>query len=118
MKVHLLIGGWTYTNEKKHFDSFASTEDRRKTFAAACVALIKDYRFDGIDVDWEYPQDEEQGAQFLPLLKEVRSAMDEYAESLLSYGDDSKAEFLLRKDLDKDERDKLHSLNRAMRAFI
>ncbi|KAF1946497.1 hypothetical protein EJ02DRAFT_441113 [Clathrospora elynae] len=36
----------------------------------------------------KYPQDTTQGAQFLALLKEIRFALDTYAETLI-YGDDS-----------------------------
>lgn len=97
LKVLLSIGGWTYTNEKKHFDTFAATDNGRTTFANSCVQLIKDYGFDGIDIDWEYPQDSGQGADFLALLKEVRAKMDAYADTLV-YGDDKsemKPSFLL-----------------------
>ncbi|KAF2851137.1 glycoside hydrolase family 18 protein [Plenodomus tracheiphilus IPT5] len=101
LKVLLSVGGWTYTNEKKHLDTPASTPAGRSTFAASAVQLIKDYGFDGIDVDWEYPQNTEQGAQMVLLLKEVRRQMDEYADTLV-YGmhdgrgcQDQKPHFLL-----------------------
>lgn len=84
LKVMLSIGGWTYTNEKKHLDPVGASEAARKKFAASCVNMIKNYGFDGIDVDWEYPQSTEQGAQFLAMLTGVRSAMDNYADSLAS----------------------------------
>jgi chitinase len=86
LKLMLSIGGWTYTNEQKHFDTPASTEAGRKQFAKSCVDLIKNYGFDGIDLDWEYPQNETQGRQLLALLKEIRVAMDNYARSLTQYG--------------------------------
>jgi chitinase len=82
LKVLLSIGGWTYTNTKKGLDPVGASEAARKTFAASCVDLIKNCGFDGIDVDWEYPQSIEQGNQFLALLREVRQAMDDYADHL------------------------------------
>ena len=82
LKVLLSIGGWTYAHDQKHFDVPASTEHGRRKFAASCVQLIKDYGFDGIDVDWEYPQNAEQGEQLLLLLMETRRAMEEYADEL------------------------------------
>ncbi|CAO2656353.1 Nn.00g051560.m01.CDS01 [Neocucurbitaria sp. VM-36] len=88
LKVLLSIGGWTYTNEKKHMDTPASTKQGRQTFAASCVDMIKDYGFDGIDIDWEYPQDTIQGSQFLALLTEIRAQLDAYADTLV-YGDDN-----------------------------
>lgn len=68
-------------------DSPAATDAGRKQFAASCVQLIHDCGFDGIDVDWEYPQNAEQGEQLVALLQEIRRQMDAYAETLV-YGDD------------------------------
>ncbi|KAF1948208.1 endochitinase 1 precursor [Byssothecium circinans] len=82
LKVLLSIGGWTYAHEQKHFDAPAATPQGRKKFAQSCVKLIKDVGFDGIDIDWEYPRDPEQGQQLLALLKEIRAAMDKYADEL------------------------------------
>jgi chitinase len=88
LKVLLSIGGWTYTNEKKHMDSPASSVEGRKNFADSCVDMVRNYGFDGIDVDWEYPQDTQQGQNFSKLLQEIRYALDQYAETL-TFGDDS-----------------------------
>lgn len=84
LKVLLSIGGWTYAHEQRHFDTPASTPQGRKSFANSCVQLIKDLGFDGIDIDWEYPRDQQQGQQLLMLLQEIRSAMDAYAAKLES----------------------------------
>jgi len=82
LKVLLSIGGWTYAHEQKHFDAPAACAAGRQRFADSCVQLIKDVGFDGIDVDWEYPQDANQGSQFVLLLQAIRSAMDAYAATL------------------------------------
>jgi len=98
LKVLLSIGGWTYTNEKKHMDKPASTEAGRKKFAASAVQLLKDCGFDGIDIDWEYPQSPAQGQQMLALLKEVRRQLDDYATTLVydnGKGGTTKPKFLL-----------------------
>ncbi|CAN9290395.1 unnamed protein product [Alternaria alternata] len=98
LKVLLSIGGWTYTNTNKHMDGPMATAEGRQRFASSCVELIRDYGFDGIDVDWEYPKDKEQGHQWLELLKEIRSQMNKYADKLM-HKDDSgyelKPKFLL-----------------------
>jgi chitinase len=98
LKVILSVGGWTYTNTKKNMDAPMSTSAGRQKFASTCVQMIKDYGFDGIDVDWEYPQNTEQGSQFVALLKEIRSQMDLYAATLVfgnEYGQEIKPKFLL-----------------------
>ena len=82
MKILLSIGGWTYAHEQKHFDAPAATPQGRKKFADSCVTMIKDLGFDGIDIDWEYPQDAEQGQQLSLLLKEIRGAMNAYERKL------------------------------------
>jgi chitinase len=98
LKVMLSIGGWTYTNEKKDLDPVAASDAAQQNFAASCVNMIKNYGFDGIDVDWEYPQNTQQGSEFLALMKKIRKALDDYAEYLSKdkgYANDARPHFLL-----------------------
>lgn len=98
LKVLLSIGGWTYTNTKKDLDPVGASDTARKNFAASCVNMIKNYGFDGIDVDWEYPQSKEQGNLFLLLLREIRRALDDYADYLgqdKGYAKEARPHFLL-----------------------
>ncbi|RYC65331.1 hypothetical protein CHU98_g848, partial [Xylaria longipes] len=50
----------------------------RATFANSCVELVKNLGFDGIDIDWEYPQSAEEAANYVALLQAVRAALDAY----------------------------------------
>lgn len=52
LKTLLSIGG--YANSR-YFSDVALTEMSRTTFARSCIQLMKDYAFDGIDIDWEKP---------------------------------------------------------------
>jgi chitinase len=72
----LSIGGWTWST---NFPAAASTAATRATFARTSVALMKDWGFDGIDVDWEYPTDATQAANMVLLLQAVRDELDRYA---------------------------------------
>lgn len=76
MKVMLSIGGWTWS---KNFPAAASSESTRDTFAKSAVTIMKDWGFDGIDVDWEYPANEKEAQDMVLLLKAVRKELDAYA---------------------------------------
>ncbi|KAL6406351.1 42kDa chitinase [Ilyonectria robusta] len=76
LKIMLSIGGWTRST---NFPSAASTATNRETFAKSAVAIMKDWGFDGIDIDWEYPSDDTDSANMILLLQAVRDELDAYA---------------------------------------
>jgi len=50
-EIYPSLGGWTLSDP---FPALAASAVARANFAANCVQLIREYDFDGIDIDWEY----------------------------------------------------------------
>lgn len=59
----------------------------RSKFIGEAIKLLREWNFDGIDLDWEFPGDRERGADlrskenFNSLVNEFRTAIDIEAES-------------------------------------
>ena len=70
----LSIGGWTYS-QAGHFN-FVTDSTKRATFVSNAVQLIEDYGFDGIDIDFEYPNSAALASGFTSLLSELRTAFN------------------------------------------
>jgi len=91
VKVLLSLGGW---DDSDNFPAVASAPRLRSAFAHACVAAIREYGFDGIDIDWEFPgYAEHRGTpddrrNFTILLRTLR-------DSLTAYGRLTRGRYLL-----------------------
>ncbi|WP_167618311.1 glycoside hydrolase family 18 protein [Maribellus sediminis] len=81
LKILVSIGGWSWSGG---FSDAALTESSRKRFAESCARFVKDYQLDGIDLDWEYPNQVGAGNihrpedvhNFTLMLKAVREELD------------------------------------------
>lgn len=102
VKTLMSIGGWTLSYK---FPSIAQTEQARQTFVTSCMDMMVKYDFDGIDIDWEYP-DASNKENFTLLMAEFRRQMDELEQSggkhyLLTFAGPAGSDKLVNLELNK-----------------
>ncbi|XP_018787057.1 PREDICTED: chitinase-3-like protein 1 [Bactrocera latifrons] len=94
LKTLAAIGGW---NEgSANFSIVANDPERRKRFVRSVVQFVQRHSFDGVDLDWEYPNqrhnlDYDDKTNFITLLRELKAGLDPY-EYLLTGAVGSSAE--------------------------
>ncbi|VYS63273.1 unnamed protein product [Arabidopsis thaliana] len=74
----LSIGG--RNADKSAFASMASNPTSRKSFIWSAISSARYYRFDGLDLAWEYPKDDVEMRNFGQLLEQWREAIEDDAE--------------------------------------
>ncbi|KAF4969335.1 hypothetical protein FSARC_3410 [Fusarium sarcochroum] len=83
LKIYLAIGGWTFNDPgptAKVFSDLALSSARQRHFFDSVMSFMATHKFDGLDLDWEYPVAEERAGReadyknfpvFMAALKEV-----------------------------------------------
>jgi len=81
VSILLSVGGWTGS---RHFSFLVGNSHNRTLFAKTIVRTLKKYKFDGVDIDWEYPNVQGLGCNalnkndsknFLKFLKVLRKKL-------------------------------------------
>ena len=87
--VNLSLGGWTLS---EYFTYVAADPEKRSRFAGECVRVCKEFGFDGVDIDWEFPGDESRGCgrpddfvNFTLMCQEIRDSLDAYGTKVGDY---------------------------------
>ena len=70
------VGGWN-NSEEGAFEAATATEEGTQKLASSMVAYMVKWDFDGIDIDWEYPDTDTEKESFTKLVQLVRSQLDE-----------------------------------------
>ena len=80
LRIMFSIGGWYYSNDlgvsHANYVNAVKTPASRTKFAKSCVRIMKDYGFDGVDIDWEYPQASEVDG-FIAAQQEIRTLLNQ-----------------------------------------
>lgn len=104
LKVLMSIGGWGTSGL---FTEIMSNPSKMENFVNSSIELLLKYRFDGIDIDWEYPANTTEAQLLVELLKRLRMGLDRiqnHSELLLTVaspaGDEQLAVMKLR-EMDK-----------------
>ncbi|WP_286858220.1 MULTISPECIES: glycoside hydrolase family 18 protein [Sphingobacterium] len=79
LKILLSIGGWG----SGRFSEMAADAANRRKFAGDCARVVKEFKLDGIDIDWEYPTNSSAGISatesdtenFTLLMRDIRKAI-------------------------------------------
>ncbi|KAH7119486.1 putative class V chitinase [Dactylonectria estremocensis] len=66
LKVLIAIGGWTFNDPgptATTFSDIARSDTAQKAFIKSLVSMMSTYDFDGVDLDWEYPEAEDRSGR-------------------------------------------------------
>ncbi|WWC63450.1 uncharacterized protein I303_106053 [Kwoniella dejecticola CBS 10117] len=77
-KVMLSIGGATFSHAFKNMEYI----HWRNTFVKSAVKLVEDVGLDGLDVDYEFPTNEQEARYYAQLLGELRTDLNNLADKL------------------------------------
>ncbi|KAB0800036.1 hypothetical protein PPYR_07916 [Photinus pyralis] len=79
LKILLAIGGWAFGSTP--FKELTGNVFRMNQFVYDAIELLRDYKFNGLDVDWEYPRGSDDRDAYVNLLKELRLAFEGEAKT-------------------------------------
>ncbi|CAF9915092.1 MAG: hypothetical protein ALECFALPRED_009976 [Alectoria fallacina] len=91
LETWISVGGWSFTDPgptQEAFSTMSSTSANRQMFINGLLQFMNYYGFDGVDLDWEYPQADDRGGQpadtenYVALAKELKAALGQKGLSM------------------------------------
>ncbi len=73
VQVLVSLGGWGWDRQ---FAAIVSQPDAEERYVKSVIAIVNDYDYDGIDLDWEYPDTEKEVVGFERLSRRLRREID------------------------------------------
>ncbi|CZR67060.1 uncharacterized protein PAC_16959 [Phialocephala subalpina] len=83
VQTWISVGGWSFTDPgptRTAFSTMSSSPGNRQKFISGLKQFMDTYGFDGVDLDWEYPQADDRGgsqgdtANYVQLVKGMSSS--------------------------------------------
>ena len=74
VKVGLAIGGWNGGDDSA-FETLSASPETRKRFVTETMKMVKAFNLDGVDMDWEYPDEGASSENFLSLMRELSTEL-------------------------------------------
>ena len=88
VKVLISIGGWGWDDQ---FEQIAADPQKRAVFIREALGVVTAFDFDGIDIDWEYPDPGQSAQNYALLIQELREAFPDklLTTAVIASGDET-----------------------------
>lgn len=82
-KVFIALGGWSYQGKPlvTVFESVASSDVKRSLLIKNVCSLVKEYELDGVELDWEHPNQSTIG-NYEKLVVDLKASLDKDGKEL------------------------------------
>jgi len=77
VKVLISLGGWGWD---KQFAAIVSKSEAEDRYVRSVLAIVDEYDYDGIDLDWEYPDTQEEVVGFDRLSRRFHKQLDDLGQ--------------------------------------